>query len=200
MAHPPMTAVLYTIGHSNHPAETFIELLRQHEITAICDVRSTPYSRRNPQFNRETLKTSLTEHDIAYVFLGAEFGARSLDPSCYKNGKVQYSRLAKTDAFRRGVERLRDGMTRYHVALMCAEKDPLTCHRSILVCRNLKAPALSIVHILADGQTESHEAAERRLLELAKIPEDDLFLDEQALLAKAYDIQAERMAYVRPTG
>jgi len=84
---------MYTIGHSTHPLEYFIGLLSRHGITALCDVRSKPYSRINPRFNRESLKKSLEESRISYLFLGRELGARSEDPHCYQGGKVQYDRL-----------------------------------------------------------------------------------------------------------
>src|SRR5262245_1344313 len=122
-----MSLELYTIGHSTHSCSQFLDLLVQHRISAICDVRSAPYSRLHPQFNRESLQRELARHHIAYVFLGEELGARSSDPSCYEAGKVQYDRLAATDAFRQGIERVKQGIQRYRVALMCAEQDPLAC-------------------------------------------------------------------------
>src|ERR1035437_1825005 len=95
-----------TIGHSTHSLAAFVGLLRQHSVTALADVRSTPFSRFNPQFNKETLEHSLKSHGIKYVFLGRELGARSDDPSCYENGRVQYARLARTELFRSGLERV----------------------------------------------------------------------------------------------
>ncbi len=129
-----MRTIIYTIGHSTHPSEKFIELLKRHEITAVCDVRSSPYSQFTPQFNRETIQSELKKHGIAYVYLGKELGPRSDDPGCYENGKVQYDRLAKTDLFHEGIRRAKEGMKSYRIALMCAEKDPIMCHRTILVC------------------------------------------------------------------
>jgi uncharacterized protein (DUF488 family) len=124
--------ILYTIGHSTHSLEKFIALLKQQGITALCDVRSKPYSCMNPQFNRENLKRSLRENGIAYIFLGKELGARSEDPSYYVCGKVQYDRLARSALFQKGIIRVRSGMRDFRLALMCAEKDPLECHRTIL--------------------------------------------------------------------
>src|ERR1700674_3398382 len=151
-----MQEVIFTIGHSTHPQKRFIALLLQHGITALCDVRSKPYSRVNPQFNREELKESLRERCIKYVFLGKELGARSEDPMCYENGKVQYDRLAHTDLFRRGLERVQNGMKDYRLALMCAEKEPLECHRTILIARHLADLGFDVQHIHADGRLESH--------------------------------------------
>src|SRR5947207_14387365 len=117
-----MSDCVFTIGHSTHELERFLELLRAHGITAVGDVRSNPYSRMNPQFNREPLKAVLSKAEIAYVFLGGELGARSDDPRCYKGGKVQYDRLAQPQPFRAGLERVREGMARYQLAPRGREK------------------------------------------------------------------------------
>jgi uncharacterized protein (DUF488 family) len=188
---------LYTIGHSNHAIETFIELLKRHAITAVGDVRSSPYSAFNPQFNRENLQKSLKENGIAYVFLGQELGPRSEDPSCYVDGKVQYDRLAATEVFKRGTERLITGMKTYQIALMCAEKDPITCHRMILVCRALRSEPVEIHHILEDGTLERLGDAELRLLHALKMPQLRLFDKVEDLIQRAYDAQGRKIAYVR---
>ncbi len=186
---------VFTIGHSTHPQANFIELLQRHGITALCDVRSKPYSRTNPQFNREELKRSLRECGIRYVFLGKELGARSDDPACYEHGKVQYDRLASTDLFRHGIERVQEGMKGYRLALMCAEKEPLECHRTILVARHLAALGINVEHIHADGRLESHTAALSRLARMHNLLEDDMFRSREELLADAYHRQEERIAY-----
>src|SRR5437588_11875636 len=105
-----MPSTLYTIGHSNHELERFVALLSMHRIDAVCDVRSHPYSQYCPQFNRETLAASLREAGIRYVFFGTEFGARTEDASCYRNGRVDYARLAATESFQSGVRRLTKAM------------------------------------------------------------------------------------------
>jgi uncharacterized protein (DUF488 family) len=189
---------LFTIGHSNHSSDQFIELLKQHGITAICDVRSHPYSRHNPQFNRENIQQELKRHDISYVFLGKELGPRSDDPGCYRNGKVQYQLLAQTRIFRQGLERLRKGMHAYRIALLCAEKDPIMCHRTILVCRHLKSEDVEIKHILEDGAIETIADSEKRLMRLLNIPQLQLFENTEELIERAYDIQSENIAYVEP--
>lgn len=190
-----MQHAVFTIGHSTHPQECFIALLQRHGITALCDVRSKPYSRVNPQFNREELKESLNACGIRYVFLGKELGARSEDPACYEHGKVRYDRLAQTDLFRLGLERVQKGMKDYRVALMCAEKEPLECHRTILVARHLAALGIDVEHIHADGRLESHVAALGRLARMLNLPEHDMFRSTEELLAEAYHRQEERIAY-----
>src|SRR5271168_4385774 len=114
-----MAVSIFTVGHSNHPIEKFLVLLQQHEITAIADVRSVPYSRRHPQFNSKALAVCLDAHSVAYVSLGKELGARSEDPACYdKDGRVQYRLLTQTPLFNQGIERVLTGAQRYRVALM----------------------------------------------------------------------------------
>jgi len=188
---------IYTIGHSTHTIDRFVELLLMHEISAVCDVRSDPYSRFNPQFNREVLQKELKRNGIAYVYLGNELGPRSDDPSCYENGKIRYDHLATTGLFREGLARLRQGMESYHIALMCAEKDPIMCHRTILVCRHLRADNLKIRHILEDGSIEENRESMKRLRRVLKLQETDLFTTPEEMIERAYDIQGEKIAYVR---
>ena len=190
-----MNSMLYTIGHSNHDIATFIGLLKQHGVSALCDVRSHPYSRFVPQYSRDALKAAIANSGIAYVFLGKELGARSENPSCYRQGKVQYDRLAQEPQFAEGLQRIRQGIDRYCLALMCAEKDPLDCHRALLVARRLHESGLAVSHIRADGTLESQQELESRLLALCKLPEGDMFKGREEFLSEAYLIQGERVAY-----
>jgi uncharacterized protein (DUF488 family) len=192
-----MRTTLFTIGHSTHALEHFLSLLTKHGIQAVADVRSVPYSRRNPQFNREPLTQRLSGSGIAYVFLGRELGARSDNSACYIDGKVQYNNLAQEPAFLEGLGRLRKGIASHRVALMCAEKDPLTCHRTILVCRELRSVDLEIEHILADGSVETNVAAEKRLLSMLNLS-PDMFHSERECIEQAYERQADRIAYSVP--
>lgn len=187
---------IFTIGHSTHAIAAFVSLLKRHGVTAVADVRSAPFSRFNPQFNRDALERSLRDHGIRYVFLGRELGARSDDPACYEKGRVHYARLARTGAFQAGVERVLRGAADHRIALMCAEKEPLECHRTLLVARALADLGASIMHIHADGQLESHAAAMNRLLDLVGLPRNDLFRSHQDLVAAALAKQEERVAYV----
>lgn len=159
-----------TIGHSRHSLEAFLGLLKQHGVTAVADVRSVPYSRFNPHFNRKSLEQSLVAHGIEYVFLGRELGGRPEDPSCYEGGRVQYSRMESAEAFRNGMERIIRGADEHRIALMCAEKEPLDCHRTLLVARALAARGVTVAHILADGRLESHEATMDRRLDIFGLP------------------------------
>jgi uncharacterized protein (DUF488 family) len=190
---------LFTIGHSDHEQERFIALLRAHDIAAVADVRSSPYSSRLPQFNREALQASLKTAGIRYVFLGDGLGARRSESDCYVNGQALYERIAKTPAFKRGIHRVVQGAIRMRVALVCAEKDPLECHRAILVCRHLKTVIPSISHILSDASLESHEQMEERLLHQFKLTNEDLFRSRTEMLDAAYERQGKRIAYKEDT-
>jgi len=195
-----MQEFVFTIGHSTQPAERFIALLKQHGITAVADVRSQPYSRMNPQFNREDLREALRESGVAYVFLGKELGARSEDRACYHDGKVQYGLLAQTDLFRHGLDRVQEGARNFRIALMCAEKEPLECHRTILVARHLETLGLEVRHILGDGRLESHAEAMNRLVRQLHLPEGDMFRSREDVVAEAYRLQEERVAYSLSAG
>lgn len=187
-----------TIGHSTHSIEHFLSLLTHNGISAIADVRSTPYSRHNPQFSREALKASLKGAGIAYVFLGKELGARSDDPRHYESGRVLYKRVAESELFRAGIERVANGTVQHRVALMCAERDPLTCHRTILVARALVERGATVRHVLGDGSVETHEAALDRLMAQLGIDARDLFTAPELLRARAYADQEAKIAYTLP--
>ena len=187
---------LFTIGHSNHTLEHFLHLLSLHAVRAVCDVRSTPYSQFTTQFNRSGLKRFLPEQGIQYLYLGAELGARSEDLSCYQNNRVSYGCLGRTAAFQSGLDRIESGLHKgFCIALMCAEKEPLECHRTILVSRHLAKRGIPVHHIHADGSLESHAAALERLRTLVHVPEADLFHSAEELNDEAYRRQEERIAY-----
>lgn len=192
-------AAIFTIGHSTQSIERFVGLLLEHRVEAIADVRSAPYSRMNPQFNRETLRAALKAVSISYVFLGKELGARSNDPFCYRNGKVDYELLARTESFRIGLERLRRGASTHRVALMCAEKDPLDCHRTILVARKLVEQGLLVNHILLNGKLETHDEALFRLLKKLHIGDRDFFRSHDEVIREAYKERGEAIAFEEQT-
>jgi uncharacterized protein (DUF488 family) len=188
---------VYTIGYGHHSAAHFVSLLQENSIAAVADVRSQPYSKSNPEFSCDSLRESLTSADIAYVFLGKELGARTSDERCYRAGKVEYDLLAATPLFQAGLARIEKGRMDRRIALMCAESDPLDCHRCILVGRHLFARDVPIQHILGDGRIEDHVSAMRRLIGLLRIYDARTHENEEDITTEAYRVQGERIAYRR---
>ena len=189
--------ILYTIGHSNHTIRNFIALLKRHKINMVVDVRSVPYSRYCPQFDKNVVSAALQAVNIQYMFLGRELGARPNDTTCYEDGCVNFEFITRRKKFKDGLQRLLTGIGKYCIVLMCTEKEPLECHRTILICRNLKEHKLCIKHILEDGKIEDHEDTERRLVKMLKI-EPTLFEPEKMhsdLIEQAYDQQAQNISH-----
>lgn len=186
---------IFTIGHSNHPLDVFLGLMKRHGISALADVRSAPFSRRFSQFDKPALSRSLKETGIGYAFMGRALGARPDDPSCYVDGRASYARLAARPAFLKAVARLKNGARNHRIALMCAEREPLDCHRTILVARALDREGIPVMHIHADGHPEPHGDATDRLCDLVGVPRDDMFLDRRELAAMAFSRQEARIAY-----
>jgi uncharacterized protein (DUF488 family) len=182
--------LIFSIGHSSHPYPRFLALLTGAGISAIADVRSSPYSRRFPHFHREPLQAALKADGIAYAYLGRELGGRPADARLYRDGAPDYERIAETADFRRGLERVVDGARHYRLALMCAERDPLDCHRCLLVSRALAESGVSVGHILADGGVIDHRDVEEQLLRAEGQSGDDLFLSRAERLANAYRSRA----------
>ena len=184
-----------TVGHSNHPLETFVSLLKQHGVTTLADVRSAPYSRFNPQFNRKALDAALQAQGIAYLFMGHALGGRPEDRSCYENGRMHYDRLARTPLYREGIDRVVETAEVKRLALMCAEREPLDCHRTLLVGRSLAERGVAVTHILADGTLEPHDDTMDRLLDSAGLPRGDLLHSREELIAEAVSLKEGRIAY-----
>ena len=190
---PPNACDLLTIGHSNLPADRFVALLQNAGVAVVADVRSVPFSRRFPWFSGKALADRLMREGIAYVPLGDGLGGRPRDPMLYCDGVADYDAMAATAAFRGDLDRVVDDMRRRRLCLMCAEREPLDCHRCLLVSRALAARGVVPGHILADGTIEPHAATEARLLALAG-GEADLFRAPAARLADAYRRRARAVA------
>jgi len=189
---------LYTIGHSNHAIGRFVELLRGAGVAALADVRSTPASRFCPQFNRKPLAAALEAAGIGYVYQGDALGGRPRDPALAPGGTPDYEAMAAAPAFQAALDAVQHEAARRPLALMCAEREPLDCHRVLLVARRLAGRGLAIRHILADGTLEGHAATEDRLLALAGPGDAGLFApDRAARLAAAYRLRAARRHRVR---
>jgi hypothetical protein len=193
-------SILFTIGHSNHDLGDFLAILVHHGVEALCDVRSRPGSFRFPQFNREPLEAAAGCAKIQYQFLGEALGGRPEDPRVYhSNGQVDYVARRKSPDFSAGVERLRELSRSANIALMCAEEDPLQCHRFLMICPALMERGVVPVHIRRGGILESQRDAEDRLLELhggSTFTSGALFASERgSALEEALRQQSEEFAF-----
>ena len=176
--------MIKTIGHSNHPLERFLDLLKGGGVKLLVDVRSMPYSRRFPQFGRERLVQSLSAAGILYRYEGAALGGKPKDGAGYEA-------LAERPEFKEALDRLIAGSADTTLCLMCAEKEPLDCHRTVLVARRLAERGVAVEHLLADGGTRAHDDVEETLL--ARNAGADLFEDRAGQLARAYDARERAM-------
>ena len=155
---------IFTVGHSNGPAEELLALLSLAGIDCVVDVRSVPASAYTPQFNKESLKRVLFNNGIFYLHFGEEFGARRDD--AIVDGQVNFEKAVTTPAFLRGVERIKKGLEQgYNIALMCSEADPLACHRFSMIARYFYDNDYEVWHILHTKEIKSHEALEREMIE-----------------------------------
>jgi len=195
-----MTAFdLYTVGHSNVAAERFIAMLRAQRVSAIADVRSAPVSRFCPWFSAKNLAPLLAREEIGYLPYGEALGGRPRDPELYCDGVADYEAMARRPQFEDALTRLIADAARCRGAgrlcLLCAEREPLDCHRCLLLAPALAARGLSIGHIMHDGAIEPQAATERRLLELAG-DDGNLFVTGQHdRLAAAYRRRSRAVAY-----
>jgi uncharacterized protein (DUF488 family) len=143
---------IWTVGHSRHQLPALLAVLRGPGIELVADIRSRPFSRYNPQFNREKFSAALLAAGLSYLFLGAELGGRPPEPEFYDSaGHVRYGALARTERFSAGLRRLLAESDRQRVAILCSEEDPRRCHRRLLVGRVVTARGIPVLHIRGDG-------------------------------------------------
>jgi uncharacterized protein (DUF488 family) len=187
-----------TIGHSTHSWERFIALLRKANVTAIADVRSSPYSRYSKRFNRDVLREELRLDGVSYVFLGGELGGRPKEQMLYCEGVADYEKMAQASEFKKGLDRVVDGAKKYRIALMCSERDPLDCHRCLLVGRALVGRGVRVGHILDDGRIVNHAQIEDKLLKLSSHNSEDMFAPREERLTAAYRERARKIAFAEP--
>jgi uncharacterized protein (DUF488 family) len=198
-----MTAFdLFSVGHSNNSIDRFVALLGNAGVNAVADVRSTPYSRFCPWFSRNNLQAHLKAAGIAYLSYGEALGGRPGSASLYSEGAADYEAMAQTPVFQSGLDRLQNDMAQHRICLMCAEREPLDCHRCLLVARALAGRGVAIGHILHDGAVEPHAATEQRLLQWAEnAAEPDLFVTGQSdRLAAAYRRRGRAVGYKAKPG
>src|SRR5579864_6859562 len=166
---------IYSIGHSTLSYEKFVSTLKEVGVSAIADVRTSPFSRTFPHFSRDAIKRALARDHISYVFLGVQLGIRPKNPVFYSDGIADYEKMATTESFKRGLDRVEQGAGRYCVALMCSEHNPLDCHRCLLVSRALSERGSAVEHIVDTKRLIGHEEIESCLLELADRSHADMF-------------------------
>lgn len=157
---------LYTLGHSNHSLDRFVDLLKLHRIHEVVDIRSVPFSRFYSWFNRERLSCSLRENDLEYSFMGDSLGGRITDPLCYKSQSlpkrkaqiaelINYDELLRRSWFKEGIHRLEVKVQAHFTVIICSEEDPRRCHRNLLVGRRMTELGYLVGHIRSDGRVES---------------------------------------------
>ncbi|HEU4322975.1 MAG TPA: DUF488 domain-containing protein [Roseiflexaceae bacterium] len=199
---PESDPVIYTIGHSHHPIDAFLGLLADHGITCLIDVRSTPYSRIAPQFNKPALQKAVKQRQLLYAHFDQEFGARQTDSALLdEEGIVDFDKVRAAPAFRNGVERLRRALAQgFTVCLMCAEANPFECHRFSMICRELERQGLAVRHILKDSALATQQEIEGWMLQKyhKRLPQSSLFdgvVTAEQQLAFAYRLHNKEVGY-----
>jgi uncharacterized protein (DUF488 family) len=190
-----MSNEIFSLGHSLLPFEEFRALLTNARIDAVADVRSSPFSKRAPWFNRRELKAGLRDAKIAYVFLGEELGGRPKDSKLFRAGVADYRAMAETDSFKAGLDRLLHGREKHRIAMVCSERDPLHCHRCLLIGRQLAYTGINTRHVHHDRSEETQTDAEERLLREENLDGDDLLHAKTERLSEAYTRRNTQIAY-----
>ncbi|MEO8148360.1 MAG: DUF488 domain-containing protein [Bacteroidia bacterium] len=194
--------IIYTVGHSNHPIDVFLDLLKTFSVNCLIDVRSIAASSYNPQYNKEPLSNFLKVNGIIYMHFAEEFGARHTDPDLLdEEGKVNFELVRKSWNFKNGVEQLWQMIEKgYTIALMCSEGEPFDCHRFSMIAIALEKDGFDVKHILKDKTIKTNAELENQLLKKyqKKIPQPDMFqpdvsLDDQ--LKAAYRLRNKEIAY-----
>jgi len=186
---------LFSIGHSNVTAERFVAMLRDAEVNAVADVRSIPASRRFPWFAKKNLEMRLAGEGVAYAAMGDTLGGRPKDERLYRDGVADYEAMAKEPQFQAGLDWLIDAASHSRLCMMCAEREPLDCHRCLLVARSLAERGLAVGHILHDGTAEPHATTEQRLLALDSESCDLFASGQNEVIAAAYRRRAQAVAF-----
>lgn len=197
---------VFTIGHSRHETEYFLDLLRQHAITCVIDVRSTPYSQIAPQFNKPALAKVLRSNELLYAHFVHEFGARHTDSAMLDaDGVVDFAKVRASEAFRQGVQRLHSALTQgFNVALMCSEANPFDCHRFAMISYQLVREGFTVQHILKDASLLDNAQLEEQLLKKyqRKLPQNTLFeagITPEIQLDVAYQLRNKDIGFSTKT-
>jgi uncharacterized protein (DUF488 family) len=196
---------IFTIGHSNYSIDSFIDRLSFYSINCIVDIRGTPYSKYNIQFNKEILKKTLTDKGYLYIYMGTEFAAQRNNKDLYtKQGYADFEKVAEDKDFLRGIERLKDGLKKgYRIALMGARQEPINCHRCILLGRFLIEAGFNVRHILDDYTLGSQEEMEIKLIDKYYTHKEQLTFDvlmgktlsDEEMLKECYRLSNKEIGY-----
>ena len=194
--------IIYTVGHSTHQLDYFLELLKEYGVTCLIDVRSVAASSHNPQYNQKTLKNFLKSNLITYLHFAEEFGARHTNPDLLDDeGKVEFAKVRKSWVFKNGVERIWQGINKgFVISLMCSESEPFDCHRFSMISIALDKDGFDVKHIMKDKSLKTNADLENQLLKKydEKLPKPDMFnlnvtLDDQ--LNEAYRLRNKEIAF-----
>ncbi len=155
MTQPDSVPSIFTIGHSNIEQASFLHLLLDRSIDVVVDVRSAPYSKYVPQFNKREIEQAVQSQGMHYIFMGDLIGGMPTAPDLLdEEGRPDYLRIAAGDSFKQGIKRLKEGLDKgYRIVLMCAEEKPLACHRHLLIAKALEDVGISVYHWRHDGST-----------------------------------------------
>lgn len=194
---------IFTIGYTSFLPADFINVLHHYGIKCLVDVRSMPYSQYHSEYNKETLEEALKKNGIVYRHYAAEFGARQENRVFYgPDGILDFEKFIRSDEFQSGIEKIKKGMEiGYTFALMCAEKDPINCHRAIMVGQGFKKAGFSVKHIRDTGEVETQEALEQRILDMYFKDRDQISLfsaderDDEDLIEKGYVLRNKDIGY-----
>lgn len=194
-----LKSVVYSIGHSSLSGLEFLELLQAWSISAIADVRSVPWSRRNSQFNRDNLSIDLENSGILYRFMGKSLGGRPASPDLYSDGVADYEKMASVPAFQAALKRVKVAATKHRLALLCSEHDPIECHRCLLVGRSLDQSGIELAHIISHDCAQSQREIEARLLKATGGDQPDFLRPTADAIGHSYREWSQRVAYSKKT-
>ena len=194
--------VIYTVGHSTHHVDYFLELLREYSVNCVIDVRSVAASSYNPQYNEEPIKNFLKNNKITYLHFAEEFGARRTDPDLLgEKGKVDFEKVRNAWSFQNGLKMVWQGIKKGDVmAIMCSESEPLDCHRFSMVSVGLEDDGFEVKHILKNKSIKTNEELKNELLNKfkKKLPQIDLFhpnITTEDQLKVAYQLENQEIGF-----
>ena len=182
--------MIYTIGYAGVTIDRFVQILKNMRISLLIDVRSVPKSRYFVEFNNNLLSKTLANVDIKYENWKDEFGARQDNLDYYTDYILDYKKFAQSQQFQTGISKIKELESKDEtICLMCAEIDPINCHRAILCGKEIFANGINVTHIIAkrngETTTESQEEFEKRMLQTTKVNN----------LSEAYQKQNKKIGY-----